>query len=109
MDVKIVFLYDEIEEDIWIELPTGCSVSRAAKLKKALYGLKQAPRVWYNTLATFLSSLGFQPLDADSSVFCHNGVIIAIYVNDLLIAGAFKPDINKIKDSLKERFKMSDL
>jgi hypothetical protein len=109
MDVKTAFLYGDIEEDIWIELPTGCGVSGTAKLKKALYGLKQAPRVWYNTLATFLSSLGFQPLDADSSVFCRDGVIIAIYVDDLLLAGASKPDIDKIKDSLKQRFKMSDL
>jgi Reverse transcriptase (RNA-dependent DNA polymerase) len=109
MDVKTAFLYGEIEEDIWIELPTGCGVTGTAKLKKALYGLKQAPRVWYNTLATFLSSIGFQPLDADSSVFCRDGVIIAIYVDDLLITGASKPDIDKIKDSLKQRFKMSDL
>jgi hypothetical protein len=36
-------------------------------------------------------------------------VIIAIYINDLLIISAFKPDINKIKNSLKQRFKMSDL
>jgi hypothetical protein len=109
MDVKTAFLYGDIEEDIWIELPTGCGVTGTAKLKKALYGLKQAPRVWYNTLATFLSSLGFQPLDADSSVFCRDGVIIAIYVDDLFLAGASKPDIDKIKDSLKQRFKMSDL
>jgi hypothetical protein len=40
MDIKIVFLYGEIKEDIWIELPTGYSVTRTAKLKKALYGLK---------------------------------------------------------------------
>jgi Reverse transcriptase (RNA-dependent DNA polymerase) len=84
-------------------------VSRTAKLKKALYSLKQAPCVWYNTLATFLSSLGFQPLDANSSVFCRDGVIIAIYVDDLLIAGASKPDIDKIKDNLKQRFKISNL
>jgi hypothetical protein len=45
MDVKIVFLYCNIKEDIWIELPTGCGVSGTAKLKKALYGLKQAPYV----------------------------------------------------------------
>jgi hypothetical protein len=110
MDVKTAFLYGEIEEDIWIELPTRCGASgKTTKLKKALYGLKQAPRVWYNTLATFLLLLGFQPLDADSSVFCRDGVIIAIYVDDLLLAGASKPDIDKIKDSLKERFKMSDL
>jgi hypothetical protein len=46
MDVKTVFLYSEIKEDIWIKLPTRCGASRkTAKLKKALYGLKQAPRV----------------------------------------------------------------
>jgi hypothetical protein len=36
-------------------------------------------------------------------------VIIAIYIDDLLIAGASKPDIYKIKDSLKQRFNMSNL
>jgi hypothetical protein len=40
MDIKIAFLYSEIKEDIWIKLPTGCGVTRIAKLKKALYGLK---------------------------------------------------------------------
>ena len=80
-----------------------------AKLKKALYGIKQAPRVWYNILATFLLLLGFQPLNADSFIFCHDSIIIAIYVDNLLLASASKPDINKIKDSLKERFKILDL
>ena len=109
MDVKTAFLYGDIDEDIWIELPTGCGVSRTAKLRKALYGLKQSPRVWYNTLATFLASLDFKPLDADSSVFCRDGTIIAIYVDDLLLAGASKADIDRIKAALSERFKMSDL
>jgi len=109
MDIRTAFLYGNIEEEIWIDLPTGCGITGTAKLKKALYGLKQAPRVWYNILANFLSTLGFTPLDADSSVFCRNGTILAIYVNDLLIAGALKPDINALKDKLKERFKMSDL
>ena len=45
MDVKTAFLYGDIDEDIWIELPTGCGVSGTAKLRKALYGLKQSPRV----------------------------------------------------------------
>jgi hypothetical protein len=40
MDVKTAFLYSNIKEDIWIELPTGYGVSRIVKLKKALYGLK---------------------------------------------------------------------
>jgi hypothetical protein len=65
--------------------------------------------VWYNTLPTFLASLDFKPLNADSSVFCRDGTIIAIYVNDLLIAGASKSAINQIKASLSKRFKMTDL
>jgi len=40
MDVKTVFLYGDIDEDIWIKLPTGYRVSGTAKLRKALYGLK---------------------------------------------------------------------
>ena len=109
MDVKTAFLYGDIDKDIWINLPSGCGVSGTAKLKKALYGLKQSPRVWYNTLATFLASFDFKPLDADSFVFCCNGTIIAIYVDDLLIAGASKSAIDQIKASLSERFKMTDL
>lgn len=92
-----------------IELPTGYRVSGTAKLRKALYGLKQSLQVWYNTLATFLASLDFKPLDANSSVFCRDSTIIAIYIDDFLIAGASKPDINRIKAALSERFKISDL
>jgi hypothetical protein len=42
-------------------------------------------------------------------VFCRDGTIIAIYVDDLLLIGASKPDINKIKAALSKRFKMLDL
>jgi hypothetical protein len=69
MDVKTAFLYGDIDKDIWIELPTGYRVSGTVKLRKALYSLKQSPRVWYNTLATFLASLDFKPLDTNSSIF----------------------------------------
>jgi hypothetical protein len=59
MDVKTAFLYRDIKKNIWIELPTGCSITSTTKLNKVLYGLKQSPRVWYNTLANFLAILGF--------------------------------------------------
>jgi hypothetical protein len=109
MDIKTAFLYGDIDKDIWIELPTGYRVSGTVKLRKALYSLKQSLQVWYNILTTFLASLDFKLLDTDSSVFCRDGTIITIYIDDLLIAGVSKPDINKIKASLSERFKMSDL
>ena len=36
-------------------------------------------------------------------------MIIAIYVDDLLICGAARQEINKVKDALKAKFHMSDL
>jgi hypothetical protein len=68
MDVKTIFLYRNIKENIYIKPPTGCGVTGTTKLNKALYGLKQLPRVWYNTLANFLVILGFQPLDTNAFV-----------------------------------------
>jgi hypothetical protein len=108
MDVKIAFLYGEIDTDIYVELPTGCGGSGTCKMNKALYGLKQSPRVWYNILSTFLEEQGFYAVNADASVFCREGTIIAIYVDDLLIAGDSK-SIQAIEDGLSKRFQMTDL
>lgn len=48
MDVKIVFLYGNVEEVIYVTQPTGFEVDnkrKVCRLKKALYGLKQSLRV----------------------------------------------------------------
>ncbi len=66
MDVKTAFLYGEIDEEVYVEMPDGyCKEGSVCKLTKALYGLKRAPRIWYNTLSTFLESLGFRRLHED--------------------------------------------
>ena len=111
MDVKTAFLYGLVEEIIYVIQPTGYSdgSTRVCKLRKALYGLKQSPRIWYQTLAKFLHELGFRPLNADLSVFAKDDMIIAIYVDNLLICGAERKEINKVKDALKAKFHMSDL
>jgi len=84
---------------------------RVCRLKRALYGLKQAPRAWYFTLAVFLKSIGFSPCAADSSVFFNKNkdVIIAVYVDDLLLFGRDPIAISRLKISLNERFLMKDL
>lgn len=94
-----------------MEQPTGLGdgSDKVCKLNRALYGLKQAPRVWYNTLSEFLQDMDFKPLDADASVFHKKGVIIAIYVDDLLITGRNRKEIDAIKQALSTRFQMSDL
>ncbi len=111
MDVTTAFLYGPIDQIVYVELPHGYGLpGMVALLNKALYGLKQAPRLWYKTLHDHLTSLGFRRLDSDHSVFfqVNDGVIIAVYVDDLLI-GDDKPAIQDVKVRLADVFKMSDL
>ena len=111
MDVKTAFLYGSIEDEIYVEQPEGFNDNsgRVCRLNKALYGLKQSPRVWYTTLSEYLQSLGFKALDADNSVFSRGSVFIAVYVDDLLIAGNDIAEINSIKKALSDHFSMADL
>ncbi|GKD87987.1 putative ribonuclease H-like domain-containing protein [Tanacetum coccineum] len=63
-DVKSTFLYGQIEVKVYVCQPPGFEdhdhSDKVYKVVKALYGLHQAPRAWYDTLATYLLSNGFQ-------------------------------------------------
>ena len=111
MDVKTAFLYGTLDEEIFVEQPEGLEdgTGRVCRLNKALYGLKQSPRVWYHTLSRFLADSKFHPIDADHSVFSNGSIYIAVYVDDLLIIGKDKTEIQELKDRLSTRFSMSDL
>jgi len=64
----------------------------------------------YSTLKTFLTSIDYERIHADHSVFVHvNGIIIAIYVDDLLLLGPDIKSIQKLKDQLNSCFRMKDL
>ncbi|GJW06298.1 putative ribonuclease H-like domain-containing protein [Tanacetum coccineum] len=64
MDVKSAFLYDKIEEEVYVCQPPGSKDSefpdRVYKVENELYDLHQAPRAWYETLSTYLLDNGFQ-------------------------------------------------
>nr|GFA46342.1 Gag-Pol polyprotein [Tanacetum cinerariifolium] len=63
MDVKTVFLYGPLKEEVYFNQPDGFvdpyHPDKVYRLKKALYGLKQASRAWYDELSKFLLSKGF--------------------------------------------------
>jgi len=116
MNVVTAFLEAHQKEEVRVQQPPGFEQKGpnetflACRLNKALYGLKQAPREWYATLKVYLISIGYQRVEIDHSVFIHdNGIIIAIYVDDLLILGPNISDIEALKLQFAERFQMKDL
>lgn len=116
IDIKTAFLHGELEEDIWMEQPPGYDEGppgTACKLTKSLYGLKQAPRAWYMKLNEELKSIGFISSIADPGLFTlvnkTSTIYILIYVDDILIAGKDKDEVEKIKDIILEKFEGRDL
>ena len=112
MNVKIVFLYEDIDEEIYVKISHEYTDSKRkmyCRLRKALYELKQSFRIWFNTLISFFKEHEFFPLNANQNVFSNDKIIIAIYVNDFLIAGLNKKFIRQIKEVFSKRFQMTDM
>lgn len=118
MDVVTAFLNGELNEKIYMETPEGFRDSRypyrVCKSLKALYGLKQAPRQWFEKINDFLcKTMGFSSDVSEPCIYFKHGanslMMIALYVDDLLIAGNNRTDVNFMKLELRERFKMKDL
>nr|GEY44669.1 retrovirus-related Pol polyprotein from transposon TNT 1-94 [Tanacetum cinerariifolium] len=92
MDVKTVFLYGPLKEEVYVNQPDGFvdpyHHDKVYRLKKALYGLKQAPRAWYDELSNFLISKGFSKGSIDPTLFItkHMGdiLLMQIYVDDII-------------------------
>nr|GEV09304.1 copia protein [Tanacetum cinerariifolium] len=64
MDVKSVFLYGTIDEEVYVMQTPGFQdpefPHRVYKVEKAMCRLHQAPRAWYGTLSKYLLDNGFQ-------------------------------------------------
>jgi hypothetical protein len=77
MDVKTTFLNGELDEEIYMEQPSGFVANRqegmVCKLLKSLYGLKQAPKQWHKKFDRTLTSVGFVVNEADKCVYYRYG------------------------------------
>ncbi|GJU20395.1 retrovirus-related pol polyprotein from transposon TNT 1-94, partial [Tanacetum coccineum] len=73
MDVKSAFLYDIIDEEMYVSQPPGFVdpkfPKKVYKVVKALYGLHQAPRARYATLYIFLLKSGYRRGIIDKTLF----------------------------------------
>ncbi|PNX57555.1 reverse transcriptase, partial [Trifolium pratense] len=118
LDVKSAFLNGPLDEEVYVAQPPSFEIKgkeeMVYKLYKALYGLKQAPRAWNKRIDQFLNQIGFKKCTVEFGVYVQNLnnedlVIICLYVDDLLITGSQKPEIEKLKGKLKAEFEMTDL
>ena len=113
MDVKIVFLYDNVQETIYVRQPDDFSKNgiKVYKLNKALYELKQFLRIWYQHFSKYIKKLELILIESNESVFMNvkKGITVALYVNDILITDLSKIGIQRIKKALNGKFHMSDL
>ncbi|GJX60399.1 ribonuclease H-like domain-containing protein [Tanacetum coccineum] len=117
MDVKSAFLYGQIEEEVYVCQPPGFEdpdhPDKVYKVVKALYGLHQAPRAWYDTLATYLLSNGFQRGQIDQTLFIkrHKGhiLLVQIYVDDIIFGSTKKELCDEFEKLMKDKFQMSSM
>lgn len=84
------------------------------KLKKSLYGLKQSPRCWNEKFTQHMKSLGFKESGADPCVFIRVNrrkkiEVIAVYVDDLILLTETQEEMQQLKQSLTDTFKMKDM
>jgi len=77
-----------------------------------LYSLKQAPHAWYAKIDIYLTILGFAKSEADANFYdiLAEGklLIIALYVNDLILTGDEKL-IKYCKEDLVRIFEIKDM
>jgi len=125
-DIETAFLYGDLDEEIWMELPDGyieylqkvhnlfiSKLTHCVKLLKALYGLVQAARQWWKKFKEVMAALSFVPSKADPCLFVKTNEkqissFVIIYVDDGGIFGT--PEvIESILKALSKDFKVKYL
>ncbi|KAG7588878.1 Reverse transcriptase RNA-dependent DNA polymerase [Arabidopsis suecica] len=117
LDVKTAFLHGELKEVVYVSQPEGFvkegNQDKVYKLNKARYGLKQALRAWNTKLNTILLELGFAKCSKEPSIYRKKEkeefLVIAVYVDDLLVTGSNLEMILEFKKGMARNFEMSDL
>ncbi|KAL1955953.1 hypothetical protein VTO42DRAFT_7938 [Malbranchea cinnamomea] len=111
MHATNAYVGSDIDRPISMKPPEGVEhlAGQVCELRRSLYGLKQSGRLWHQKISRYIVSLGFKPASADPSVFINpRGVIIALYVDDILIFGTNTGEITRVKERLASFHPMKD-
>ena len=115
LDISTAYLHGDLEEDIYMEQPEWFEeVDRSIvyKLMKSLYGLKQAGRQWNKKIHSSLLEAEFVQCPQEPCVYMRekNGkkIVIAIFVDDIIIAASENNDIEEVKNFLSIFYELND-
>ena len=117
MNIVSAYLADELKDKIYMKPLKGLLYIKdrlkrmICHLIKSLYSLKQSETVWNNTFQITLKFFRFLRLFEDNSLFLNwvSEVIIALYIDDLLIFAKKLRALLNIKKKLKKIHKMKNL
>ena len=114
---KTTFLNGDLDEDVYMEHPTGFTeVGKehlVCKLNKSIYGLKQTSRQWYLKFDRIITQNGFKENTIDKCIYLRvNGssyIFLVLYVDDTLLASNDSDFFIETKHMLSTHFDMKDL
>nr|GEU86126.1 copia protein [Tanacetum cinerariifolium] len=114
-DVKSVFLYEEIKEEVYVTQPKGFkdphNPKHVYRVVKASYGLHQVPRAWYASLSTFLLKHHYRRGTIDKTLFIKKDsrhiILVQVYVDDIIFGSTNKAWCDEFEVLMKGEFEMS--
>lgn len=118
LDVKNAFLNGDLEEEVYIEIPSSLESeknrNKVYKLRKSLYELKQSPRAWFERFTRAVKTYEFSQCQTDHTLFIKHSTkgkitIIIVYVDDIILTGDHEEEIKRLKGFLAKEFEIKDL
>ena len=98
-DALNAFVNSLLDEVVYVELPPGrTKPGFVLRLLRALYGLRRSPRLWQMELTNTLCKLGLEPVNEEPCLFTGHGIILLVYVDDLLLV--YHPEKTKEAENL---------
>ena len=118
LNIIIVYLNNKFDIDIFITLlknlfKTNINKNKILKILKSLYGLKQSKCIWNEIFKKTIKKAGFYFITLNLCIFKkemdnNNICLIALYVDNIIIAFAKKSIYHKIKKIIISFFEVTN-
>lgn len=114
LDVSSAYIHAPLSDTIYMTAPPGYNIKKneCLLLKKALYGLKQSGRVWNEFFSEVLQNYNMKQSVYDHCMFVpsdsHMGLIILVYVDDILVFAKTQDILNNCKQYLHTKLLLKE-